>query len=86
LAETVLTLPQAAAVLAVDAATVGRYVRAGRLEGVRVGGRWKTSREAVARFLAGTQPRAKADPPARTPAGRRGEKALARLRAMGVKV
>jgi predicted site-specific integrase-resolvase len=94
LAETVITLRQAATVLTVDAQTAGRYVRAGRaiggrtvrLEAVRVGGRWRTSREAVARFLEATQPPCVRhdDLTARTTLTRRSERAVESLRKKGI--
>ncbi len=87
----------------VDPSTVFRWVTKGtrttagqtvRLEAVRVGGRWLSSRGAVARFVAALTDAAtptSADPPAatavapRTPTARRraSEKAVATLKAMG---
>jgi hypothetical protein len=83
----------------VDPSTVFRWVTKGaraadvrvvRLEAVRVGGRWLTSRPAVARFVAALTSAAtpNTDTPAttpRTPAARRraSEKAAAALERMG---
>ncbi len=49
--ETVLDTAEAAALLACDPESVRRYCLSGQLECVRVGGRWKTSVEAVQRFV-----------------------------------
>lgn len=94
LTEDVITLKQAACLLRVNRVSIGRYVRDGRpvkgravrLEGVMVGGRWKTSREAVARFLEAIQPPCvKADDrTARNSMIRRGEKAAEALRKAGI--
>lgn len=95
LTEDVLTLKQAAALLHVNSVSVGRYIREGRpvkgmavrLEGVWVGGRWKTSREAIARFLESILPNYEPGPvqeiksPARK--NREHERVMARLRAAG---
>jgi hypothetical protein len=83
----------------VDPSTVFRWVTKGtrtaggqlvKLEAVRVGGRWLTSRGAVARFVsaltaAADPDSAPATPPVRTPTARRraSEKAAAVLKDMG---
>lgn len=82
----------------VDPSTTFRWITRGaaapdgrrvKLEAVRVGGRWLTSRGAVARFVAALTPASDPDtstPPAsRTPAARKraSEKAVAALKAMG---
>ena len=83
----------------VDPSTVFRWLTKGtrspggqtvKLEAVRVGGRWLTSRGAVARFVAdltaATGPTAAAPPPApRTPQARNraAERAVAALKKMG---
>jgi hypothetical protein len=83
----------------VDPSTVFRWITKGsrtvggktvKLEAVRAGGRWLTSRGAVARFVAAltaaADPASTTTPPAsRTPAVRRraAEKAVATLKAMG---
>ena len=59
-----------------------------RLEAVRLGGRWMTSREALQRFAERLTPRLGADPapPARTPAARSrsSERAAAKLQELGI--
>lgn len=65
LSETQIDLPTAAKLLGKASFTVGQWVRKGvtlhgrtvKLEAVRVGHCWTTSREAVARFLAELQPK-----------------------------
>lgn len=60
LAETVLTLSQAAALATVSRDTVRRWLTKGlrgvRLAACRCGGHWRTSREAVGRFLVAVDP------------------------------
>lgn len=80
----------------VDPSTVFRWVTKGtrtpgghivKLEAVRVGVRWLTSRGAVARFVAAltdaANPAPSAPPATGTPSTRRAEKAAAALKAMG---
>lgn len=52
LTEDVIDAGEAAKLLRVDAATVRRWMQAGRLEAVRAGAAWRTSRQAVGRFVA----------------------------------
>jgi hypothetical protein len=82
----------------VSATTIWRWITAGtrtsdgrtfRLEAARVGGRWLTSRAALARYAAALTPAANPTPtpstPTRTPAARRkaSERAAARLAEAG---
>jgi hypothetical protein len=65
LGETQIDLPTAAKILGKANFTIGQWVRKGvtlhgrtiKLEAVRVGHHWTTSREAVVRFLAEMQPK-----------------------------
>lgn len=69
--ETVLDTREAAAFARTTARTVVRWLTDGypagsgvvRLEGVRVGREWRTSREAVGRFLTAITPGATSPPP-----------------------
>jgi len=65
----VLTMPEAAAFLRVTPQTVLRMLRANKLPAVKIGSRWRLSREALTRYLAGelvpTAPKAPA--PVQTP-------------------
>ena len=87
LSETTIGLSAAAALLGVGRgnrpihpATLTRWILRGirgpdgqriKLEGVRVGSSWRTSREAVARFVDALTPGAAAAPITRTPTARR---------------
>lgn len=93
LGETVLTPASAAVVLNTTARSVVRWLSAGvkladgrtvRLEGVRVGTLWKTSREACRRFVAATT-NPTAGPPDQPPARRTSPVAKKVLSKWGVK-
>lgn len=51
-AEQLLTVPQVEKALQVSDETVYRYIRAGKLKAIRVGGLWRISEEALREFLA----------------------------------
>jgi hypothetical protein len=57
-----------------------------RLEAIRLGNRWMTSREALQRFAEALTPRADATPPPRTPTARRraAERAGQELERLGI--
>ena len=91
------TLPGHRGNSSIDPATVFRWMKSGtraangavvRLEAVRVGGRWVTSREAVARFIAASTTASSTDCPAPSPrpsgnATQRAAAANKRLEAIG---
>lgn len=95
LSETTLSTLAAAKLLRTTRKTVARWLVSGfkvngvttKLEGVMVGGRWTTSREAVSRFLERTT-QARTPPAVDTPAEleRAHQAALKRLAKLGVKV
>jgi hypothetical protein len=96
-AEVAARLPGARAATRVHPATVTRWILTGartpsgcrvRLEAARVGGRWITSSEAVARFVAAlTAPATPPDPTPRTPPVRHraSEAAAAELDRLGIR-
>ena len=94
--ETKLTTNQAAKLLHTTSRSVLRWADTGctlstgesvRLEGVRAGTRFTTSREAVARFLANLETARNPPPVAKNTADiRRAQKAIDRLRKKGFRV
>lgn len=93
LAETPLTPSGAAALLVSTKPTVIRWLNAGcpvngtvvKLDGLMVGGRWRTSREAVARFLEAcrTAKRPKSAEPTPAQRKRRNNRAERELKRLG---
>jgi len=72
-----LTLAEAAAILRVHRATVGRMVEAGEIPAIRVRGLPRIDAEALAGYIAGNTPAsAPASAPASTPPGRPRKKGL----------
>jgi excisionase family DNA binding protein len=80
--EQLIGMARAARMLGVHPDTVRAYLRRGQLEGVEVGGRLKTSVEAVRRFV---RPTGAAGAPRRRPEWEEAERqALEELRAAGI--
>jgi Protein of unknown function (DUF1580) len=97
LSETTLRIAEAAPIARTSFCSLWRWIMRGvpgpdgvriRLEAIRVGGKWLTSREALERFAAATTPRFNAEPaPApRTPTARQraSERAAKRLEQIGI--
>ena len=92
--ETPMTPADAATFLRTTARTVVRWLsvgvkladgRAVRLEGVRVGVLWRTSREACVRFVTATTDRPEESPPVVRPSAV-GERQKSELRKLGIRV
>jgi len=79
--ETLLTIPAAGRRLSKHPDTVRSWIKAGRLEGVRIAGVLHTSLEAIERA---SEPAREEDRPPREPASSRERKALQVLRQEGI--